>query len=74
MGFGILLPVFATAILGGIGSVYGAMMGGMILGIVENIGISFDFGILINIVGISRPEGIYISPSYKPAMVSRADV
>lgn len=68
MGFAILLPVFATAILGGIGSVYGAMMGGMILGIVENIGISFDFGILINIVGISRPEGIYISPSYKPAI------
>lgn len=68
MGFAILLPVFATAILGGIGSVYGAMVGGLILGIVENLGISFDFGSLIRIVGISKLGGVFISPSYKPAI------
>ncbi len=35
MGFELLLPLFAAAILGGIGSVPGAMAGGMIIGIAE---------------------------------------
>ena len=30
MGFGLLLPVFASALLGGIGKPYGAMAGGLI--------------------------------------------
>lgn len=37
MGFKILLPVFAAAILGGIGRPYGAMAGGLVLGIVEEM-------------------------------------
>lgn len=35
MGFDMLLPVFAAAILGGIGSVPGAVLGGLIIGISE---------------------------------------
>ncbi len=35
MGFELLLPLFAAAILGGIGSVPGAMAGGLIIGIAE---------------------------------------
>lgn len=35
MGFELLLPLFAAAILGGVGSVPGAMAGGMIIGIAE---------------------------------------
>jgi branched-chain amino acid transport system permease protein len=35
MGFELLLPLFAAAILGGIGSVPGAMVGGLIIGIAE---------------------------------------
>ena len=37
MGFKILLPLFASAILGGIGSPYGAMAGGLVIGIAEEI-------------------------------------
>ena len=37
MGFKILLPVFAAAILGGVGSPYGAMAGGLVIGIAEEI-------------------------------------
>ena len=37
MGFQILLPVFAAAILGGIGRPYGAMVGGLIIGVVEEL-------------------------------------
>ncbi|MFQ6013275.1 MAG: branched-chain amino acid ABC transporter permease [Thermoplasmata archaeon] len=33
MGFALLLPIFAAVILGGIGSPYGAMAGGLIIGV-----------------------------------------
>jgi len=35
MGFDLLLPLFAAAILGGIGSIPGAMIGGLIIGLAE---------------------------------------
>ena len=35
MGFDLLLPLFAAAILGGIGSVPGAVIGGLIVGLAE---------------------------------------
>lgn len=37
MGFDILLVVFAAVILGGIGSVYGAMLGGFVIGMVHEL-------------------------------------
>lgn len=37
MGFKLLLPVFAAAILGGIGRPYGAMAGGLIIGVSEEL-------------------------------------
>ena len=35
MGFDVLLPLFAAAIVGGIGSVPGAVAGGMLVGLAE---------------------------------------
>jgi branched-subunit amino acid ABC-type transport system permease component len=37
MGFKLLLPMFAAAILGGIGKPYGAVAGGLVIGIVEEL-------------------------------------
>ncbi len=37
MGFSLLLPMFASAILGGIGKPYGAIAGGFIIGIAEEL-------------------------------------
>lgn len=37
MGFKMLLPMFAAAILGGIGKPYGAVVGGLVIGIVEEM-------------------------------------
>lgn len=66
MGYSYGLKAFAAAILGGIGSIPGAMVGGFVIGIVETLGAAyisagyrdaFAFGILI-IVLIFRPSGI----------------
>jgi branched-chain amino acid transport system permease protein len=35
MGFDLLLPLFAAAILGGVGSIPGAVIGGLIVGVGE---------------------------------------
>ena len=37
MGFRMLLPIFASALLGGIGRPYGAMAGGLVIGMAEEL-------------------------------------
>ncbi|WP_227132812.1 branched-chain amino acid ABC transporter permease [Halorubellus salinus] len=72
MGFDILLVVFAAVILGGIGSVYGAMLGGFLIGMINQMTpLLSDIGIPIGIeyanavafvimvlVLLARPTGI----------------
>ena len=66
MGWNLLLPLFAAAILGGIGNPYGALLGGMIIGIVQQVSTAFllptykpavAFVILI-LVLLIRPQGL----------------
>lgn len=61
------IKAFTAAVLGGIGSIPGAMLGGLILGLMEAFGASyisseykdaFAFGLLI-IILILRPEGLF---------------
>ncbi|MFD1646253.1 branched-chain amino acid ABC transporter permease [Haloarchaeobius litoreus] len=50
MGFSLLLLIFAAVILGGIGSVYGAMLGGFLIGMINQLmPILTDYGIPIGI-------------------------
>lgn len=66
MGFTLLLTVFAAVILGGIGSVYGPMIGGLVVGMVSELStlwISAEFKIAISmaaliVVLLVRPQGI----------------
>ena len=67
MGWIFLLPLFATVILGGQGSIPGALVGGMILGIAQQLSTAFltptykpavAFIIMI-IVLLVRPRGIF---------------
>ena len=39
MGFTLILPMFAAAILGGIGSIYGAVLGGLIIGLAQSLSV-----------------------------------
>lgn len=67
MGFRFLLVVFAAVLLGGIGSPYGAMLGGLVVGVAMEIGTAyvaadytyaFAFLILI-VVLLARPAGLF---------------
>jgi branched-chain amino acid transport system permease protein len=67
MGLDLLLPLFAAAILGGIGSIPGAMLAGLIVGIAEAATVQLvgaewraavAFVILIAIL-LLRPQGIF---------------
>lgn len=67
MGFRILLPTFAAVILGGLGSPYGAMAGGLVVGVASQVGTywlpsDLQFAIalaILIIVLLIRPQGIF---------------
>ena len=67
MGWNILLPTFAAAILGGVGRIEGAIVGGLIVGIAEELSvlvIPAEYKILapfviLLIVLLMRPTGIF---------------
>ncbi|PWS37767.1 branched-chain amino acid ABC transporter permease [Falsiroseomonas bella] len=67
LGFELLLPLFAAAILGGIGSVRGAVVGGYIVGLAESLSVPLvgaeyraatAFVVLIGIL-LLRPTGLF---------------
>jgi neutral amino acid transport system permease protein len=67
LGFGIILSLFAAVILGGIGNVYGALAGGMLIGLIQewstlviatNLKVAVSFVVMI-LVLIVRPQGIF---------------
>ena len=66
-GWLLLLPIFAAVILGGIGSIYGAILGGIVIGLTWNLAIIWipgefgraaAFGVMILIL-LFRPEGLF---------------
>ena len=66
MGIGILIKAFAAAVVGGFGSLPGAVLGGLLVGVVESLGAGFISGtykdifafILLIIVLMVKPSGI----------------
>lgn len=67
MGFIITVKAFAAVVLGGLGSVYGAIVGAFVIGIAENVGIWFippvwkdtiSYAILILMLFV-RPAGLF---------------
>jgi len=66
MGWFMVLPIFAAAILGGIGNPYGAMIGGLVIGLAQEIStavlpteykLAVGFIIMIAVL-LVRPQGI----------------
>jgi len=70
MGGKVSLDAFAACILGGFGSIPGALIGGLVLGLIESLGAFYisseyidviAFGLLFAVL-IFRPEGIFGEP------------
>ena len=69
MGFFLLLPIFGGVVVGGIGSVYGAMMGSFLVGLSMDVGIyALDIGTTLRVpvafavlfvVLLVKPEGLF---------------
>lgn len=69
LGFILLLPLFASTILGGIGSPHGAFVGGMIVGISQEVAVTFDFispgykfsvaFVILILILLVRPRGLF---------------
>ncbi|MBO9136449.1 branched-chain amino acid ABC transporter permease [Rhizobium sp. B230/85] len=67
MGWNIILPVFAAAVVGGVGRIEGAIAGGLIIGIIEEFSVMVipteykavsSFAVLL-LVLLVRPTGIF---------------
>jgi len=67
LGFGLILPLFAAAILGGTGSLYGAVIGGLLVGLSENLSVmiipttykpAVPFLLILTILYF-RPQGLF---------------
>ncbi len=71
MGIGILIKAFAAAVVGGFGSLPGAVLGGVLVGVVESLGAAFVSGtykdvyafILLIVVMMIKPSGILGIPA-----------
>jgi len=66
MGLAFMIKAFAAVLLGGVGNVWGALLGGLCIGVMENLGTAFispgykDFTafVLIILILLFRPQGI----------------
>jgi branched-chain amino acid transport system permease protein len=67
MGWNFLIPLFAAAILGGMGNVYGALVGGLIIGVVQQMSTAVLLPtykpavafIIMIVLLLIRPQGIF---------------
>jgi branched-subunit amino acid ABC-type transport system permease component len=70
LGFNLVIPIFCVVLIGGVGSVYGAVLGALVVGIAVNFGVAIDLASLVN--GIARRDVVghlRIPADYKPAIV-----
>ena len=67
MGWNFLIPLFAATILGTIGNIYGALVGGLIIGIAQQVSTAFLLPtykpavafVLMILILLVRPKGIF---------------
>jgi branched-subunit amino acid ABC-type transport system permease component len=73
LGWNLTIPIFAAAILGGIGSPYGAMLGALMVGMAEEMTVlvlpsTYKVGVgffIIAVLLLVRPQGLFGQPEIK---------
>jgi branched-subunit amino acid ABC-type transport system permease component len=66
-----VIPVFCCVLIGGVGSIYGAILGALIVGLGQNFIISLDFTDLAHWMGGAKGDWS-LPTAYKPAVVYAA--
>jgi branched-subunit amino acid ABC-type transport system permease component len=75
LGFNIVIPAFCVVLIGGVGSIYGALLGALVVGFTVNVGVAINFAPLINWIGGGELVGTFrLPPDYKPAIIYAAVV
>ncbi len=70
LGFNLVIPIFCVVLIGGVGSVYGALLGALVVGFALNFGVSLNLGAVVNWVsGHDIVGNLRIPADYKPAIV-----
>jgi branched-subunit amino acid ABC-type transport system permease component len=73
LGFNLVIPIFCVVLIGGVGSVYGALLGAVVVGFAVNFGVAIDLAPLVNRIGGRDVVGLVRIPAeYKPAIVYAA--
>ncbi|MGV8840115.1 MAG: branched-chain amino acid ABC transporter permease [Bauldia sp.] len=67
MGGGLIIEVFAAAILGGIGNPYGAMLGALVIAVAENASLAINWGPILQWFGFDAAAFVFIPTGYKAA-------
>lgn len=68
-GFNLIIPVFCVVLIGGVGSIYGAMLGAVIVGFASNFGVTINWGSLVSGFGLFGSETNFQLPAaYKPGI------
>jgi branched-chain amino acid transport system permease protein len=66
LAFNIVLPIFAAAIVGGLGQAYGAIAGGFLIGFAETLAV-FDWSVLLkplqSYIPVQIPTGLALVPT-----------
>jgi branched-subunit amino acid ABC-type transport system permease component len=73
LGWNLTIPIFAAAILGGIGSPYGAILGALMVGMAEELTVlvlpsTYKVGVgffIIAVLLLVRPQGLFGQPEIK---------
>jgi branched-chain amino acid transport system permease protein len=62
LAFNIILPIFAAAIVGGLGQAYGAIAGGLLIGFAETIAV-FNWGLVLKPLNTILPDWMQVPSS-----------
>lgn len=62
LAFNIILPIFAAAIVGGLGQAYGAIAGGLLIGFAETLAV-FNWTMLLRPLNAILPEWMQLPPT-----------
>ena len=68
-GFNLIIPVFCVVLIGGVGSIYGSIIGALIVGFAANFGVNINWGPPLAAIGLaSNGASLSLPVAYKPGI------